>query len=93
MDPKVQYSIGLFRTFLPTQPCWTFASGVKGGSKKLRTTTCVDVYHRNEYGAVVLNFARKITGLISTSRRQFSEAFPYENNHVLISRVPLSVGC
>jgi hypothetical protein len=48
---------------------------------------------RNEYGAVVLNFARKIRGLISTNRRQLSEAFAYENNHLLISRVPLSVGC
>src|SRR5260370_38163891 len=31
-------------------------------------------------------FCRKVRGLISTSRRQLSEAFAYENNHVVISR-------
>jgi hypothetical protein len=55
--------------------------------------TRVDVYHRNEYGAVVLNLPARSRGLISTSRRQLAEAFAYENNHLLISRVPLSVGC
>ena len=65
----------------------------KGGIPKITRHSPRRCLPCNEYGAVVLNFARKIRGLISTSRRQLSEAFAYENNHLLISRVPLSVGC
>lgn len=55
MDPKAQY----FYWTVPNLPTNAAVLDIRFGcgvvSRKLRATTRVDVYHRNDYGAVVLN--------------------------------------